>query len=112
MAEQSKSLKIFAKVTDVSQGTIDVLKMIGETGPRPISKWIETAELLNRKPGGIPWKEWKRKNMAKPAQAQADRVEQHTAEEKEKDRNAGSGELPPAPDMPGGGKKVKKSKNK
>ncbi len=81
-AKQSKSLEIFIKTTGASKGTYDVLRLLGETGPRTIDEWKKVAKLANSKPGRYTWDEWKKKHMSEAEK----RSEQNLKEYKKADR--------------------------
>lgn len=80
MIKQLKTLEIFARFKTISQGTKDILVLLGETSPRSIAEWDRVAKLANSKPDGFPWNEWKRKNMTEVEK----KTEQRTKEYQEK----------------------------
>ena len=82
--QHSKSLEIFVKVMNVSKGTYDVLRLLGETKPRPIKEWEKLANLANSKPGNIPWPEWKKMHMSEAEVRSEQRLKKYKAEDKKK----------------------------
>jgi len=54
-----KSIESFQGFSGASQGTIESLRICGETSPRTMEDWRRTVELLNKKPVGQRWAAWK-----------------------------------------------------
>jgi len=82
--KQSKSLETFIKSRGVSRGTYDVLRLLGETGARPISDWEKIAHLANTKPPKMPWSEWKEKKMNVAEKRTEQRKKSYVPDEDEK----------------------------